>query len=99
MPGSVLSARPANLTRLLERLSVERSVRIAFSHVLTNPVVVRDSSSAGNVPTVLKRWLEGTDLQFKHLGDNYYIYKEPRRDTLPEVPAAPCFQTCPAAGR
>ncbi len=95
VPGSVLSARPANLTRLLERLSVERSVRIAFSHVLTNPVVVRDSSSAGNVPTVLKRWLEGTDLQFKHLGDNYYIYKEPRRDTLPEVPAAPVSRPVP----
>ena len=48
VPGSVLSARPANLTRLLERLAVERSVHIAFSHMLTNPVVVRDSSSAGN---------------------------------------------------
>ena len=95
VPGSALSARPANLTRLLERLAVERSVHIAFSHMLTNPVVVRDSSSVGNVPAVLERWLEGTDLQFKHLGDNYYIYKEPRRDTLPEVPAAPVSRPVP----
>ena len=96
VPGSALSARPANLTRLLERLAVERSVHIAFSHMLTNPVVVQDPSSEGDVPTVLERWLGGTDLEFKHLGENYYIYKEYRRDTLPEVSAAPVSMPAPA---
>ena len=96
VPGSALSARPANLTPLLERLAVERNVHIAFSHMLTDPVVVRDPSSEGDVPAVLERWLEGTDLQFKHLGENYYIYKGYRQDTLPGVSAAPVSMPAPA---
>ena len=96
VPGSALSARPANLTHLLERLAVERNVHIAFSHMLTDPVVVRDPSSEGDVPAVLERWLEGTDLQFKHLGENYYIYKGYRQDTLPGVSAAPVSMPAPA---
>ena len=95
--GFALSAQPVNLTGLLERLSVERNVHIAFSHMLTNPVVVRDPSPEGDVPAVLERWLDGTDLRFKHLGENYYIYREYRRDTLPEVSTAPVSMPVPVS--
>lgn len=69
------AAGDGSLTRLLNELSYWRDVKIAFSHVVTDPVVVRDTSSVGDIPTVLARWLAGTDLRFKDLDGNYYIYK------------------------
>ena len=69
------AAQPLNLTRLLNDLLHRRDVKIAFSHVVTDPVFVKDSVSTGTVPAVLKRWLAGTDLAYKELDGGYYIYK------------------------
>lgn len=56
------AVQPPNLTSLLNELLHRRDVKIAFSHVVTDPVIVKDSISTGDIPVVLARWLAGTDL-------------------------------------
>ena len=83
--GSLRAAQPGNLTQLLNELSHRHNVKIAFSHVVTDPVTVKDNSFAGDIPEVLERWLAGTDLRYKDLEGNYYIYRAPK----PPVTTAP----------
>ena len=98
------AVQPPNLTSLLNELLHRRDVKIAFSHVVTDPVIVKDSISTGDTPVVLARWLAGTDLAYKELDGGYYIYKKygpPTRNPrpasrpvpvpVPEIPPAPVY--------
>ena len=86
--GPLRAAQPGNLTQLLNELSHRHQVKIAFSHIVTDRVTVRDDSFAGDIPAVLERWLAGTGLRYKDLEGNYYIYQAPQPpETVIPTPA------------
>ena len=77
------------LTAYLKKLNVKYGKRISFSSTITDKICPQTKDVTGTLEETLEKLLEGTNLGYKIVNGNYYIYKMKPIVVVPPVKTEP----------